>query len=172
MWVRIRTRRDAHVGPDALVWAAGRQPGGRWLRNASQVGNVIIPVCVPSNTTPLPDDNSLSRAALGWADGASAPTRKPIPPVKPKVLSLQESGPESFLSRIQSGDNAKLARVGGAVAGGVCGVGCGSTAECSCHHLRQRSSRRSRLPGESPDSAGSPQGLRAWHEATEGEAAR
>src|SRR5438445_732411 len=39
--------RDTHEGPDALVWAAGRQPGGSLLRD-SRLPNwqlVIIPVC-------------------------------------------------------------------------------------------------------------------------------
>jgi hypothetical protein len=43
--------RDAHVGPDAPVWAAGRQPGGSLLRDG-RLPNwqlVIIPVCFPSN---------------------------------------------------------------------------------------------------------------------------
>ena len=97
------------------------------------------------------------------------------PPVKPKVLKLQESPLESFLSRIQSGDDAKLARVGGTRCNG--GVW--------RHALRTNrplsipaSTCANGVPGApacvaSPaDPAGSAQSFRARHEAAKGEAAR
>src|ERR1700747_1377254 len=43
---------DAHVGPDALVWAAGRQPGGSWLRE-SCLHFATSHVCFRSNADTL-----------------------------------------------------------------------------------------------------------------------
>ena len=55
----------------------GRAPARRQLASRQPAPNwqvVIIPICFPCKAAPL-GDNSQSRALLGWADGASAPTR-------------------------------------------------------------------------------------------------
>jgi hypothetical protein len=102
MWIlvgpKIQTAKsaevDAHVGPDALVWAAGRQPGGGLLRDHSLPNSqrVVLPVCFPSNAPPLLDNNFLkpSFARLG--------RRGVCPYAKHEAALFQTSGIRVFLS--------------------------------------------------------------------------
>src|SRR4029077_4725133 len=77
------------VGPDALVWAAGRQPG--WLLPAAQVNQKLgtptthfLLVSKLRKSGRL-SENAKSGALLRRADGASAPTRFLSAPAPPRA---------------------------------------------------------------------------------------
>src|SRR5437660_12828366 len=81
------------VGPDALVWAAGRQPG--WLLLAAHPNQQIYKAVIhfqPGQTIRkddpqalLPGENAKSGALLRRADEASAPTHFLSAPAPPRA---------------------------------------------------------------------------------------
>src|SRR5579864_9275879 len=81
------------VGADALVCAAGRQPG--WLLPAAHPNKQICKAVIhflPGQTIrkddpqeQLPGENAKSGASLRWADGASAPTHFVSAPARPRA---------------------------------------------------------------------------------------
>ena len=93
---RLRLR-DSHVGPDALVWVAGRQPGGSLLR-ASRPTNcqvVIVLLCFRPTRRRWWDIIPEAELRSAGQTGASAPT-----PTWSRVLSKQEQPKHACLGAL------------------------------------------------------------------------